>query len=663
MMRTGPLSSVAPLARLVGRSPTPPDALFSHLAEQLLDAVFLVAPRPGKFLYCNGRATELTGWSRADLSELALSELIAPADAPDALQHIHRLEPGMTQTLLNVPLRGHSGRVQIADLRLSALAGDPDVNVLMLASRAEARIAAERASAQSERALQAMDGLAGLLLKPDEGAVDHAVGLTRLLVSGDAAGLYRVVPDAPELWLANGFGLPASLPARLGAEHAEALLTPTFWAFGQRPSGPLSRAARACGWTAIVAHPVGDGEAALGLLFVGFQHDHAPPRHAPTSIAMAAHHLNALIRDLARIEALNTQATSLAEADARLRAVSENIHEAIVQVAGDGRVLQVNRAAEHLLGYRSAELDGLSYDDILVSPQRLGDHIRTALSGQAGAAFNVGQTIMLHRRDGESFPASIKIAPLASSGALILVHDLSAAKAIEARSEQLEQRALLGQMSAIFAHQVRNPLHAISVGVQYVATHLAEDNPLSEELRKIRAECERLSTLMQDVLQFAKPLELDMQPVELGELIGRLLARWGARIARQNVSLHRDFAAGLPPVEGDVRTLEQVFTNLIDNALQAMPAERGGTLSVSIYPAARSPGASVAVRVADTGLGMTPEVQARIFDPFFTTKPHGTGLGLAFARRIVTVHKGNLAVESYPGTGSIFTVTLPIFKE
>lgn len=223
----------------------------------------------------------------------------------------------------------------------------------------------------------------------------------------------------------------------------------------------------------------------------------------------------------------------------------------------------------------------------------------------------------------------------------------------------LTQRALLGEVSAIFAHEVRNPINNISTGVQLVSSRLGPEHPLHDSLERIRKECIRLDQLMSDVLFFARPLELKMEPLELAEMMHRLLERWKPRISQAGVLTHTAFDAAAGRALGDPRTLEQVVVNLLTNALQAMA--QGGTLSVAVAPSAD--GQAVDLKVADTGPGIPPDLVERIFDPFFTTKKDGTGLGLAISRRIVAAHKGTLHVESYAGAGTVFTIRLPRLTE
>jgi signal transduction histidine kinase len=201
------------------------------------------------------------------------------------------------------------------------------------------------------------------------------------------------------------------------------------------------------------------------------------------------------------------------------------------------------------------------------------------------------------------------------------------------------------------------------MGVQFLAAKLPSDEALQQALNKIQVECTRLSSLMNDMLAWAKPVDPKLEPTDLGALLQRLLNRWSAKIAQRNVRLvfqasEAALSTTRPLVLADARQLEQVFVNLVDNALQAMPA--GGQLTVTLQAAARNgAGQAVEVRVVDTGPGIPEEARRRIFDPYFTTKPNGTGLGLAICKRLVTIHRGAIAVESFPGVGTIFTVTLP----
>jgi PAS domain S-box-containing protein len=320
-------------------------------------------------------------------------------------------------------------------------------------------------------------------------------------------------------------------------------------------------------------------------------------------------------------------------------------------------VVHANPRAAEMLGYREEELHGAPIQDILVGPE---DFLATLLDASGHEREAERSRLTLHRRDGTPFPVHLRVRPLpagAASRLLLVLSDMSERQAIENQTEILAQRALLGEVSAIFAHEVRNPINNISTGIQYVAGRLGKDHPLADSLERVRRECLRLDQLMTDVLFFARPLELRMEPIDLADMLGRLLARWQPRLQQARVAVHTAFDPATPRCEADPRTLEQVIVNIITNAVQAMG--EGGTLSLTLAPAQGPQGRVVELRLADTGPGIPPEVLDRIFDPFFTTKKDGTGLGLAISRRILAAHKGGIQVESYADAGTVFTIRLP----
>jgi signal transduction histidine kinase len=240
---------------------------------------------------------------------------------------------------------------------------------------------------------------------------------------------------------------------------------------------------------------------------------------------------------------------------------------------------------------------------------------------------------------------------------LINLKDQSAQHEIEKQTETLSQRALLGEVTATFAHEVRNPINNISTGVQLVASRLGSDHPLYESLETVHKECNRLDQLMSDVLFFARPLKLKTLPLNLAEYIDRILTRWKPRLDQAGVRYHTSYNSDTSLAMVDPDTLERVVGNLIANALQAMP--EGGTLSITVEPAETTQGEMVELKIIDTGHGISQDAMTHIFDPFFTTKKDGTGLGLAISRRILSAHKGAIQVESFTDAGTVFIINLP----
>ncbi len=187
---------------------------------------------------------------------------------------------------------------------------------------------------------------------------------------------------------------------------------------------------------------------------------------------------------------------------------------------------------------------------------------------------------------------------------------------------------------------------------------LPGEDPQQEAVKRMLDDCIRLDHLMKSVLDFSKTSEYRPEPVDLHILVQRLFDRWSPRMKRENVKSMLQIEPDTPPVQGDRRALEQVFTNLISNAVQAMQ-EDGGTLTIKAVVSSKSrEKPRLLISVSDSGPGISEENRAKIFQPFFTTNPEGTGLGLAITKQIIIAHKGTINVDSFPG-GTVFHINLP----
>jgi signal transduction histidine kinase len=271
-------------------------------------------------------------------------------------------------------------------------------------------------------------------------------------------------------------------------------------------------------------------------------------------------------------------------------------------------------------------------------------------------------SIKLFRRNGESFQANLRIIPIVNEASLndiiILFHDLSKQEEYRLKNQQLEQRALLGEVTASFAHEVKNPINNIFTGLQLLAINLPQDDPNQKNIARIEEDCERLTSLVKSSLTFVRPMEYKLESIPLDQLISNLLERWRSRLVKLNIKYQVQADKSVPNIDGDYRALEQVFTNLINNAIEAMETS-GGMLSIKIRNATEGEEqAHIEVSISDTGPGIPAELREKIFEPFFTTKQHGTGLGLAIVKRIVTAHKGSIYVNSILG-GTNFVVQFP----
>jgi signal transduction histidine kinase len=236
-------------------------------------------------------------------------------------------------------------------------------------------------------------------------------------------------------------------------------------------------------------------------------------------------------------------------------------------------------------------------------------------------------------------------------------HDLEAAEAAVRRNERL---AALGQLTAGLAHELRNPLGTMKASAEVLLRNLEPDQAVPREVAGyIRDEVDRTNSLVTRFLDFAHPLQLMRSQSDWNEMIDRAIARLQTHQPPlpAPVSVIRNYAPDIPPVWFDADLMERVFFNLLLNAAQAA---RPGCSPITITVKTRGGPGGVEASVIDRGVGIDPAQQENIFNPFFTTKPGGTGLGLAIVAKIVAEHGGKIAVESAPGEGSIFRVTLPV---
>ncbi|HET7826893.1 MAG TPA: GAF domain-containing protein [Anaeromyxobacter sp.] len=221
------------------------------------------------------------------------------------------------------------------------------------------------------------------------------------------------------------------------------------------------------------------------------------------------------------------------------------------------------------------------------------------------------------------------------------------------RLVQRERLAALGELSAVVAHEVRNPLGVIFNSLGSLRRLVRPTGDAKLLLDIVGEEADRLNRIVGDLLDFARPSTPQLQPERIDAVADEAV---GAALAQKPAAIEvvRELDPGLPPVPVDARLVRQAVLNVAVNAVQAMP--RGGRLTLRT----RRAGEAVVVEIQDTGAGIPDEVSARIFEPFFTTKASGTGLGLAVVKRIVEGHGGAVSVRNEPGAGAVFALSFPI---
>jgi signal transduction histidine kinase len=218
-----------------------------------------------------------------------------------------------------------------------------------------------------------------------------------------------------------------------------------------------------------------------------------------------------------------------------------------------------------------------------------------------------------------------------------------------------EQLAVVGELAAVIAHEVRNPLAIIGNAVSGLRKQSISREDHETLLGILDEEASRLNRLVTDLLRYARPVNLQRQPLSVSDLLERTLAL--AKTDSNGIKVELSIECHEGRVWGDANLLRQVFENLVDNAMQAMGTS--GVLTVRVRATSEQGADGLAVDIIDTGEGMDTMVRSRARDPFFTTRPSGTGLGLAIVDRIVDAHGGNFVIESRAGEGTTVTVFLP----
>jgi signal transduction histidine kinase len=217
-------------------------------------------------------------------------------------------------------------------------------------------------------------------------------------------------------------------------------------------------------------------------------------------------------------------------------------------------------------------------------------------------------------------------------------------------------------MAAAIAHEVKNPLAGIEVMAGLLRRKIPEAPEAQAVLTDIIKEAKMANAIVQEVLDFVRPIRLQVEPIEIARAIQAAVQLADTKKRQGDIEVDVALPDGLPAIQGDEDQLTQVFTNLLINAYEAM--EGRGRVHITASPVrlanAGDGRAAVLVEVSDDGPGIPPEVAEHVFDPFYTTKPKGSGLGLAIVRKIVDAHDGRLDLRTAPGDGTTIRVTLPV---
>ncbi len=513
---------------------------------------------------------------------------------------------------------------------------------------------------------RSMDGLRKLdhLYRTDQAPVDgihlldQGCEVIREVFEADVVGVYQVQEGTAVIQKIAVSGETSLLVDEIPGEDYMRLSRSSLWRAGRRLQTGLHRSARVKKLSYLISSPF---EPQSILVIADRDQDSWEGMEKLASVL--AEQLGLLMRYSILVNKLDGEVGRL-EKDLHIwRQAVESSAEGVLLLSENMTIRAMNQAAEWMLGYASWEVLGQPVENVLIGPERLAPALQAALEGIP--THNMG-VVPMHRRSGQSFSAHVQVIPVLMEESplalLVFFSDISDNEETAQRTQQLEQRAVLGEVTAVFAHEVRNPINNIFTGLQLLSVKLPNEDPNQENINRLMNDCQRLDHLMESVLNFSRQVEKKFEEVDLDLLLHRLLERWRPRLLKVNVQSYIKTEAETPHVKGDPRSLEQVFTNLISNAVEAMSGQGGGMLAIHLAPHNLLPGhPEVEVTVSDTGPGISEDILARLFEPFVTSKAQGTGLGMAITKRIVTAHHGSISVNTFPGA-TIFRVLLTAYQ-
>jgi two-component system sensor histidine kinase AtoS len=622
----------------------------SLLLEAIPAAALVYHRTEDKVLLANQKFFSLLGWRHDSLTDQSINQIIPGEIDTNPTGKLRR----------PVRLRLVSGNLIISSLQIFPLSRDNQV-VLLVFSPPEQEQNDRQEQIQRE---DIYDNLSLLTILGKQHTQRDIYEKAALVLEKTIAPKFLLLylPDSDgvsfRLDRIPGRQFLPEYPSKVPAEELQQFSSVHLWTSTRKPLTSIHNHALSEEETVVISLPFEDANKLLGLI-VAVGVEPLPSEQTLRYLNLFCAHTTTALRHSLSVQENQKKLGRLQHINKVSETILENLEEGVIILTPDLLVAEMNPSAEIMFGYASKEVFRQKVENVLVGNDSLHALYRSA---QEGISTLGGRSINLNTRNGKSFLAQIFCIPVKFEGRLtaivIVIRDLSQTEQIRAKSQQLEQRALLGEVAAIFAHEVKNPINSLVTGLQFMGMSMKPEDPNFALTQRLQNDCLRVTHLMDSTLTFSKPIEYHLGPVDIAALLRSIIDRWSPRLVRLNIKANFEAIPEQPFVQGDLLRLEQVFLNLLSNAIQAME-DSGGILSVKIHPLEINQNLDqYEIIVADSGPGIPDEMRAHIFEPFVTTKSSGTGLGLAISKRIVSAHKGNIFVESFPG-GTLFHVILP----
>lgn len=361
------------------------------------------------------------------------------------------------------------------------------------------------------------------------------------------------------------------------------------------------------------------------------------------------------------------------------KAIIDGLKCGVLSIDGDGRVVKINNIAKRILGLdEKADTDGKHISTLL---DKHPYFCRLMLESFHMSTLPSREEMEISCRGDEKKKIGFSISLVKEEngqniGSSIFFRDLTKIEEKEEQERLKERLAALGHMSASLAHELKNPLGAIEINASFLKRKIGNDKEALEIVDGIMSDINRLKVTINESLSFVKALELNLSPSYLDRLIDNAISFVLTETDSKKIQINKDYEKKLGPFMLDSDLMTKVLINIFQNSIEAMNGK--GNLNIELkklknsydlhskcehsvkHPYAAEEQAHVRIRIEDNGKGIPREIIDKIFYPFFTTKEKGSGLGLSFSKKVVDSHKGMIDVESQIGSGTTFTIQIPI---
>ncbi len=348
------------------------------------------------------------------------------------------------------------------------------------------------------------------------------------------------------------------------------------------------------------------------------------------------------------------------------RNFAENVVESspncILVVNCDETIRTINEMTEDFFGLEKERVQGRAASEVFEAP--VTAIIREAIGGR----ITDSRELAIKRKQGDRAVLGVSSSQLKSRdgtvlGAVLIARDLTEAKRSEEWMRRMDRLTSLGQLSAGIAHEIRNPLASINFNIQLLPKRLDLDEKSKKLIENSLVGVDRIKSLVKGMLDFSRPTPPLLKRDSIHHAIEESVSLLESQIKKHGIRVETEFERESPDIVFDSRQIQQVFVNLLLNAMEAMPT--GGTVKIGsrIEPAKGKSDGFLVIYVSDTGVGIPRKDLPKIFDPFFTTKSEGTGLGLSIAHKILEQHGALIDIRSREGAGTTFILRFPIDGE